>query len=571
VGLCLAGPHLLPAVAYARTGARVARRAAGAEERPPIGAAALPQMVLPDMYGSTRPGSVYLLDPNLLESAAAAYAGLFATLVVAPLAWCDRRRRSQNLFWVLQGFLGLAWVLDVPGLVSLMRLPGFNMFSYNRLVFATSFAVLALAVSGLDAAWGGVPARRWWWALPVGALVGLGAWCLYRSFVPPDELTARLVQQASVQQQPDPARPLQEHVRRVLEGFANTYLGGAALCGLGVAAWLVVAASTRPRAWLGPALSVLLVGDLFWFAHGRSTQSDPSLYYPPLPVLEKLAQAPAGRFLGIRCLAPRMNEFLRLRDVRGYDAVDPLRLVELLRAVQDKRFRSFDYATVQYYVPEGVAAVAEGVPAVTLPGIVNMLAVRYLVFLGSPPPSARPVLSGDGYWVVENPAALPRVSVPRRVEVVADQGQMLARLAAKDFDPRQVAYVAEPVDLPGDCRGSAEIAEEVPTRLSVSVDMQTPGLLLLSDLWYEGWQATFDGRPVPILRVNHALRGVVVPAGRGTVMFRYWPPGLTGGLEMAAAGMGGLMLWAGVLAWAGRRARRAGAAAPAFEGSRRPQ
>ncbi len=62
------------------------------EERPPVGLAALPQVVLPDLYGTTASGSFFFAPPledNLLESASAAYAGVLATLLVAPLACCS--------------------------------------------------------------------------------------------------------------------------------------------------------------------------------------------------------------------------------------------------------------------------------------------------------------------------------------------------------------------------------------------------------------------------------------------------------------------------------------------------
>jgi uncharacterized membrane protein YfhO len=93
--------------------------------------------------------------------------------------------------------------------------------------------------------------------------------------------------------------------------------------------------------------------------------------------------------------------------------------------------------------------------------------------------------------------------------------------------------------------------------------MKTAGLLVLSDLWYEGWRATLDGRPVPILRVNHAVRGVVVPAGRGTVELRYEQPGLATGLKAAAAGLAALVLWAVLILWLARRARAGAAVTPA--------
>jgi hypothetical protein len=546
IGFCLAMPYLLPLVEYASTGSRAARRAAGAEERPPVGLTALPQTVLPDVYGSTQRGSVYLAPGNLPEGAAAAYTGLLATLVAAPLAWCSRRHRALNLFWVVQGFIALAWVLDVPGLVDLMRLPGLNMLSYNRFTFVAAFAVLALAVTGLDAVWARLPDRRRWFVVPAAVLLALGLWCLYRSAVPPLEMAATF---RTLHMRPSAAQ-------RVLAGFKTSQAASAALCLLGVFAWAVIARAERPSRWPGPALAAVLVGELLWFAHGRSQQSDPSLYYPPVPALEQLSRAPPGRILGILCLPPRLSEVVRLRDVRGYDGVDPRRLVELLRPVQDTRFAGNDYAVTQWYVPKGV--LNQDRPF-TLPPVLSMLGVRYLLFRGPMPSKARPVFSGEDYWVIENPAALPRVSVPRRVRAVPEPDRTLALLSAADFDPKQVAYVEEPLDLPDDCRGTARITDEVPTRLAVSVDMQTPGLLLLSDLWYEGWQATLEGRPVPILRVNHALRGVVVPVGRGTVEFRYEQPGLAAGLKAAAAGLAALLLWAALIVWLARRARASAA------------
>src|SRR5262249_19697471 len=53
LGCFLAAPQMLPFLEYARTGDRVTRRNAGEEDRPPVGLAALPQLVLPDLYGST--------------------------------------------------------------------------------------------------------------------------------------------------------------------------------------------------------------------------------------------------------------------------------------------------------------------------------------------------------------------------------------------------------------------------------------------------------------------------------------------------------------------------------------
>jgi uncharacterized membrane protein YfhO len=77
--------------------------------------------------------------------------------------------------------------------------------------------------------------------------------------------------------------------------------------------------------------------------------------------------------------------------------------------------------------------------------------------------------------------------------------------------------------------------------------METAGLVVLADLWDEGWRAYLNGRPAPILRVDHAIRGVVVPAGAGSLEFRYSPASFSLGVILAGVGGAALLAWAVVV------------------------
>src|ERR1051326_7400198 len=77
----------------------------------------------------------------------------------------------------------------------------------------------------------------------------------------------------------------------------------------------------------------------------------------------------------------------------------------------------------------------------------------------------------ESTWVLENRAALPRPFVPRRVESVADGAASLEKLRSPEFDPREVAYVEAPVNLPAESRGTARIVAEDPMRVVVQVEM----------------------------------------------------------------------------------------------------
>jgi hypothetical protein len=531
LGFLLAAPHLLPLLEYSRTGARLERRSTGDEERPPVGLAALPQVVLPDMYGACGPdktGSFRVVPDNQVESTAAAYAGVVATLLLAPLSFCSRRHRALCLFLLGITFLALSWCLNVPGLVTVLRLPGLNLMSHSRLVFVACFAILTMASIGLEAIsesrtlW-----RPWMWG-PALLLAGLLGWCIYRAISPPEPVATQL-EQAVLQGKPMGWAKSVEAVHRVQSWFASRYGAAGALSGLGLAGWLVLRFRPHWQARLLPCLGVVLLGDLLWFGYGRNVQSDPALYFPPVPVLEQVARSTPGRVAGYYCLPATLAGACGLSDLRGYDGVDPARIVDLLQITAGPPTSTPKYALTQYLVPK-VTPTADG--SIRLPPVLDMLGVRYVIFRGAPTPGARPVFQGLDYWVLVNSNALDRAFVPRRVEFLPDLKSQLTRMGSDQFNPRDVAYVESPLGLPSSCRGKAEIVEEIPTRVTVAVRMETPGLLVLADRWDSGWGAYYNGKAVPILRANHAVRGVVVPAGEGTIQFRYEPASLARGLEL---------------------------------------
>jgi hypothetical protein len=548
LGFLLATPHLLPLLEYARTGSRVVQRSRGQEVRPPVGLAALPQVVLPDMYGSSQAGSLRIVDGNQIESSAATYAGIIATLFVMPLGWCSRRHRSVNALWCALGFLGLSWCLNVPIMVSLLRLPGLNLMSHNRLVFVTSFSILMMTTIGLDVLEQGIPRWRGWFKIPTALMAGLCVWCICRTIVPPEPIATQLGSTIRQHEHMIWVRDIHD-VRTAQKWFVHSYLGASVLCGLGLAGWSLLWFRRKPQRWLAPLVGVALFGDLLWFAHGRSAQCDPSLYYPRIPVLEQLANKPPGRIVGSGCLPAQLSQTVGLSDIQGYDGIDPSRLMDLMASAADPDFQPSLYSLTKWYRPRTTISAPDNI---RLSPLLDMLDVRYVIFRGPPPPSIHPSLQGFDYFVLVNFNALSRAFVPRRVETIANDHDRLEKLTAPQFDPREVAYVETPVDLPGPCRGSADIVAEIPTRVTVSVNMETPGLLVLADLWDNGWHAYRNGQPVSILRVDHALRGVIIPAGTSTVEFRYKPRSLTLGLCLFGLTAMVILGWLGAIVWHGR-------------------
>ena len=193
VGFMLTAVGLLPFGEYAGMGARVQDRAAGARERPPIGIMEARLLLAPDVQGRSRPGSLFIgASGNAPESAATGYAGLIGLCLLAPLAILDRQRRGHVIFWTCLAVAGMAWPLDLPGFVSLYNGPVLRLLSFNRFVFVTGFAIVALAAIGLDVLIHRLVAPSWRFAGPAVAMVALTAAFAAGSWSPPEPIGSQL-------------------------------------------------------------------------------------------------------------------------------------------------------------------------------------------------------------------------------------------------------------------------------------------------------------------------------------------------------------------------------------------
>ena len=127
-----------------------------------------------------------------------------------------------------------------------------------------------------------------------------------------------------------------------------------------------------------------------------------------------------------------------------------------------------------------------------------------------------------------NPAVLPRAYFPKAVEDVGSAAG--SKRALEALDPATSSLVSVPhAPIRQDTDAAATVIHSGEQSYSVRYRAASPSLLKLSVVWFPGWRATMGGAELPILRVDHALMGVVVPAGTGDVEFRfrsnYFPAG----------------------------------------------
>jgi hypothetical protein len=119
----------------------------------------------------------------------------------------------------------------------------------------------------------------------------------------------------------------------------------------------------------------------------------------------------------------------------------------------------------------------------------------------------------------------PRAWMVYQARRIDDPHQRVRAINSPDFDAKKVAIVETDVALPGPPATPPRVAwhEPAPASLVVDVESQRAGLLVVADMYATSLVATIDGQPAPLLKANHAFRGVLVPAGRHRVEMWFRP------------------------------------------------
>lgn len=155
------------------------------------------------------------------------------------------------------------------------------------------------------------------------------------------------------------------------------------------------------------------------------------------------------------------------------------------------------------------------------------------VFHRNGPPSRRVRTLQEVAWVADPQTTARRPAGEARPFVVRKAGD-LAPPAVRQF-------AAAKMDLLRESRNAVEVAVE-----ERSADAAT--FVAFSRPWYPGYEATFNGRPVPVHRLNRMMPAVELPPGPGGVLIlKYRPRSLVLGCGIAGgtcAAVGLLLLGA---------------------------
>jgi hypothetical protein len=151
-------------------------------------------------------------------------------------------------------------------------------------------------------------------------------------------------------------------------------------------------------------------------------------------------------------------------------------------------------------------------------GVLNMLNAKYII---APGQNGQPM-------VQQNQQALGNAWFVKKIMWVPNadaEMKALDSLDTKDvvvIDERyRSAVKTEPVY---DSSATIKMEKNDVDEISYTSVAATPQFAVFSEVYYkEGWKAYIDGQETEYARVNYALRGLSVPAGKHTIVFKFHP------------------------------------------------
>lgn len=441
-------------------------------------------------------GTGYGLDslPGLLLSGwlgeKALYVGS-ASLVLVVAAWLISR--GQIIFWTIIATVAVLVSLGKNGLLFPLLYavaPGFSLFQHQErvmLVFALAIGVLASLGCRNLLEFRERSMRRWQLALLL--VVPLLLVCC---------ASVLAWQRSSGWDMSSPVW--------------SSWLRLAAIV---VACLLVVGllwrCSGRSRTVVGLALALLVAVDLFCVNFGNNLSPTNPL---PSPELVEAVSSLRNHPEPFRTMADNSDVFpmnygsLTLAPQLTGDTPIALQRTDSLLSQQDG-WRVWQLFNVKFFVTR--QAVGDGFELV---GRVDDTSIYYVTY------------------------SMPRIWVVNDVRVAVSEQEALALTLDPALHPGRTVVLERQPALklsPGqELRQDWRIVGNKSWWFKAEIETTADGIFVLSEAYHPGWKAYLDGREVPILRADYALRAVELPAGKHVVEMHYRPLSFWFGLLISA-------------------------------------
>ena len=438
--------------------------------------------------------------------------------IFAGLTLCMRNKSKYTVFFIALAFVTLLLALETPlaSLIVSFKIPVISTSGTSRIIVLFSFAVSVLAGFGLDALLQSVKDKKQILKtlmvyFSVIILLVLTVWLLI--------FTGNLlfINEAT-----------SEHIAIAKRNFIlpSTLLFGT------VGAIMILYFIKNKLLYRVILTSLLLVAsfDMLRFAMKWMSFDEREFVFPSLPVLEYMQKN-----IGIhRVYGPIGNEALLPFGLQGIEGYDPLyirRYGELIQTATDGVIRPPERSVVKLN--------NSGVYAKKL---LDLLGVKYIFYSKGDGKGSwvfpfwnyeesinqTPVYRDTVYELYENKDVFNRAFIVHNYIVETDDQKIIDRMFSTETDllstvvlEKNPPLTLEKCDIQEE--DVVDIVSYTPNIISINLETDCPGILVLTDNYYPGWKAIVNETITPILRANYTFRAVEIPAGASRVVYSFNP------------------------------------------------
>jgi hypothetical protein len=469
---------------------------------------------VPRFFGTFAEGNFWgELDSTRYSTLYPGLAVWFGLAVLLPLALKKRIWLPQAVPLTLSAGFCLLVAFQCPPFSLIEKLPPFHSM---RICYFTQFPLVALpllAAMGVDG-WftARQPMRRLLWLVPCIVAVVLFLTAVWK-------FNSGLI--SALQ----------------MDGYIRFQLVVALVLGLVSLVPFVVATRAIWHRLLPAILTVIVAADLLFAARGLNPVIPPAWVAPETAFTRYLQDQPRPCRVGVgeANIASGLMAVYGISEWLGYGGIYPARIVRFQKHLGERVWDAIEPAcAIQFYAHDPRY---QPLFPIEEPGRFELAATL------------------DGLELYRNLRALPHARLVPAVEQVPDESRMLERLANPGLDPSATvlsltapSYDPAP-DALAEGPGEARVTRYQTTRVDVEVDARHAAMLVLADAWFPGWRAEIDGQPARVHDAYYVFRGVMVPSGSHTVVFRYDPWTFRVGLAISTGTLL-LALFGGVLFFA---------------------
>lgn len=472
----------------------------------------LPTFIAPDLFGNPITRNDWLGHYAEWNS----YIGFIPLLLGF---YTFRRRTAYSTFFILMGLVSIILSFQSPliDLFVALKIPVLSTSAVSRIIVLFSFSLAVLAGFGVDLLLGDLIKRNLkpiliWLGVFITIFGLMWAVVFLKLFMSPEN---------------------------VLIFYSNLRLPSLIFAFLIIFVGLYIFVKNAMfRKMLLVFLVVAICFDMFRFATKWQPFKERKNMYPEVGVVKflKTLDTKDRMFGNFGAELPVMS---KVGSVEGYDPLYIGRYGEFVEATTDGRYHKPKRSVVMFSKNGQYTTDA-----------FNLIGVKYIVhkvgdgravwaypYWKYPVDQFKLVYEDTGYQVFENQKVLPRAFVVGNYLIENNNRDLLKKLFRSQNNLGKIAILEKRPLIDKNATGEAQIINYQSGKVDIKVNSSGKALLVLSDIYYPGWEATVNGKKTNIYRADYTFRAVEVPKGESIVEFSYKPLSFKMGVALAIIGI----------------------------------